>query len=110
MKTKFSYLFLLLSIFVGLSSCEKDIPETNPLAHEMKLLSDNNVKWARNAVAGEGVVLLTYIDNNDNYQFKLIDNAGSEIWTKDFGYKFQITPASGMTSAAPDTVINILYV
>jgi len=94
---------------VGLSSCEKDIPETNPLAHEMKLLSDNNVKWARNAVAGEGVVLLTYIDNNDNYQFKLIDNAGSEIWTKDFGYKFQITPASGMTSAAPDTVINILY-
>ena len=102
-------LFVIAFIAVN-TSCEKDALLSTPLSPQgVKVLPDLDVKWAMDAVAGDGVVLLTYVDQYNKYQFKLVDNAGNAIWTKDFGYKHEVTPQLGQNFATSDTVINILY-
>ncbi len=105
------YILPLMASLLFCSACSKEkAAPINPLLIEgMTILTDNNVKWAVDAVAGAGVALLTYVDNDDNYQFKLIDNAGNEIWTKHFGYKYKVSPHSTTLQPTPDTLIHILY-
>jgi hypothetical protein len=104
-------ILLFVTAFIALNtSCEKEVLLSAPLSpQDVKIFPDLDVKWAMDAVAGDGVVLLTYVDQNNTYQFKLVDNAGNAIWTKDFGYKHEVAPQSGRDLATSDTVINILY-
>jgi hypothetical protein len=104
------YIGLILIPLLGLIACEKEpISENLINAEGWKIFPTEHVKWALDAVPGEGVALLTYIDNDDNYQFKLIDNAGNEIWTKHFGYTYKISPRTQSRESAPDTLIHIIY-
>jgi hypothetical protein len=103
-------LLVLIAIIAVNISCEKEALLSIPLSpQDVKVLPDPDIKWAMDAVAGDGVVLLTYVDQYNTYQFKLVDNAGDSIWTKDFGYKFEVAPPSGQNPATSDTIINILY-
>jgi hypothetical protein len=110
MKNHWLFKVLILMLFIVSVSCEKQpFTEDQLSAAGIKILHSENVKWARDAIPGEGVVLLTYVDNDDKYQFKLIDNAGNEIWTKHFGYKYQISPRTVQALTGPDTIIQIIY-
>jgi hypothetical protein len=76
----------LASMFMA---CEKEKATTNaPGLENVTVYPDADVYWAIGAVAGDGVVLLVYGDNAEQIRFKLIDNAGYEIWTKTFGYTY----------------------
>ena len=85
-------ILLFVTAFIAVNtSCEKEALLSTPLSpQDVKVFHDLDVKWAMDAVAGDGVVLLTYIDQYNKYQFKLVDNAGNDIWTKDFGYKLNV--------------------
>lgn len=80
------FLFLMMITFL-LSSCRKDeTSDDSSKIESLKVFADDSIKWACGSVAGDGVVLLVYVDFADQYKFKLIDNNGNEIWTKTFGY------------------------
>ncbi len=81
-------LFLILIAFL-FSTCKEDENSIGNLkTKRISILPEDSIYWSVGAVAGEGVVLLVYVDYSLNYKFKLIDNAGNEIWTKTFGYKY----------------------
>lgn len=63
--------------------------------------------------AGDGVVLMTYIDNNDFYHFILLENNGDTLWTRPF--KSRMTGTTGIVSrpinvlAMPDGGFGVIY-
>jgi hypothetical protein len=105
------HLALLLSIILFTLSCgrDKSSDAAPKLLQNLKVLGDNQVKWAINAIPGNGVFLITFVDTQDQYQFKLLDNNGKELWTKNFGYKFQVSPRTQTGIAKPDTTIHVVY-
>jgi hypothetical protein len=84
---KYCFLILVAGMICG---CDREeVSEELQGIESFQILPDENVKWSLGAVAGDGVVLLTYIDNLNEYVFKLIENDGTEIWTKKFGYSYK---------------------
>ncbi len=86
----FYFLFLCLLVSFSLSCKKEDTSVPLVQTKSIKVFSDNNIYWTVGAVAGDGVVLLVYVDNSLEFKFKLIDNTGKEIWTKTYGYKYQL--------------------
>ena len=85
---KYCFLILVAAMICG---CDREeVSEELQGIESFQILPDENVKWSLGAVAGDGVVLLTYIDNLNEYVFKLIENDGTEIWTKKFGYSYKL--------------------
>jgi hypothetical protein len=83
---KYCFLILVAGMIGG---CDREeVSEELQGIESFQILPDENVKWSLGAIAGDGVVLLTYIDNLNEYVFKLIENDGTEIWTKKFGYMY----------------------
>lgn len=110
MKKLKTYIFSIVAITLLISSCQKNESSAGVFSPEkLKILEADEVKYAMDAVAGDGLVLLSYVDNADNYQFKLVDNSGEELWTKNFGYKYEITPRTTSGYGATDTIISIVY-
>jgi hypothetical protein len=84
---KYCFLILVAGMIGG---CDREeVSEELQGIESFQILPDENVKLSLGAVAGDGVVLLTYIDNLNEYVFKLIENDGTEIWTKKFGYSYK---------------------
>lgn len=104
-------IYILAIIFSGLLlNCKKEEFIISPLQPQnIKLYQDKDVKWVFDAVAGDGVALLSYVDNYDQYQFKLIDNLGQELWTKSFGYKHAVVHRTEALPGREDTAIHVLY-
>lgn len=72
------------------AACDKNLEgPTSLLGPEIiKSYDDEDVLVLTDATAGDGVVLLTFIDNGNNIYFKLIRNNGDELWTVDPGLTF----------------------
>jgi hypothetical protein len=84
---KYCFLILVAGMICG---CDREeVSEELQGIESFQILPDENVKWSLGAIAIEGAVLLTYIDNLNEYVFKLIENDGTEIWTKKFGYLYE---------------------
>lgn len=81
-------LILLAFAFLFITCSKEEHPISTFHPERIRVYQDDSIKWAIGSVAGDGVVLLVYVDNTKNYKFKLIDNVGNEIWTKSFGYTF----------------------
>lgn len=110
MKTARIYILVLILPFVLLLNCKKEESNFSPLYPEnLKLFQDPEVKLVLEAVPGDGVVLLRYIDNFDQYQFKLIDNSGKELWTKNFGYQYEILVYPNTAFIKLGTAVDVLY-
>jgi hypothetical protein len=92
---KYCFLILVAGMICG---CDREeVSEELQGIESFQILPDENVKWSLGAIAIEGAVLLTYIDNLNEYVFKLIENDGTEIWTKKFGYLYETNESGEMT-------------
>lgn len=106
LKTIYS-VFILLLVVISVS-CKKEITKSALLPKELIVYADTNVAQAIAAVSGEGVALLGFQNTDDTLYFKLINNDGSEIWTKSFD-SISKSPSNMIVIADLDNTFSIFH-